>query len=396
MSSTHTCALPVPQKYKQYADEALQRADQLSASKQRLESQLNQIQDLHRTYKSDRACLLSSVCLLSGALFPALSRLHQLRQQKAFLSRELRDCQKLKEQVSELVTSILADMGPGRNHRDEELSSFSSPLFSGPKLPPLLRFRKVVIAVIAARRLRTLHTANSYLFKVDREDEVPRVEVHIGQKSSRKASHMTGVVRPPPRFSDKDISGWLRSEKVLLGVRESLSELQSILDACTQSQRTSRKEKTGTHYRRKPEMENTLLAPTKTSFGVFLEKMQAHYPHCYPFAKIELLELLTSRNPLWQDLGEGLTRVLRNTAAPVTRYITCGKVGRSAALQLSFTVVTFSAHVYSYAWKAGIRVFILCNIHCNRNECLLPQYPISANLMQVSLLSNQECLPFCY
>ena len=316
------------QKCRQCADEALQNAERLSTSNQQLESRLNQMQDVHQVYKNDRACLLACVCLLSGSLFPALGRIQQLAMEKAFLLKQVCSYQKLEAQISEIVASITADIG---TVEQEDGNGGGNPLlpYSGSKCHPLLRFRKAAIAVVAAKRLLRLREESQLLFSIAGvEGSLPRVPVCMGSKSSKRKGGITRAVRPPPKISDEDLACWLRSEKVLLEVRDSLSELQATLDACTShTHRSSKKEKTATlSNKRRPELGATTLDPAKASFTSFLHKAHPHFQ--FPSS------LLTAGS-LWQRLGQGLAGILRVKMAPHSGYATCTEVWAKTVM-LSF------------------------------------------------------------
>ena len=222
-----------------------------------------------------------------------MGKIQHLVLQKALLLKQLSCYKTLELQVSELVTSILADVGSAGHERTEKDS-----LFSGSKCHPLLQFRKVVIAVLAAKRLLRLHTESSFLFKTN---NVTKLEVHIGTKPGNQ----------PPKL---DLASWLRSDKVLGGVRESMRE--TMLGVAQQG---------GT--RRKPGL---ALVPVRNSYITFLEKMFPYFPH--------VLLGSGSVDSLCDRLGKGLDSILRLKVAPLTGYVRCTEVCDGVLVRLSLCV----------------------------------------------------------
>ena len=237
--------------------------------------------------------------------------------EKEFLVKQVCSYQKLEAQVSEIVASITADIGPvedgGSGRGNPQLP------YSGSKCHPLLRFRKAAIAVVAAKRFLRLQEESRLIFSVvGVGGSLPQVPVCVGRRSSKRRGRVTRMVQPPPKVSDEDLARWLRSEKVLLEVRDSLSELQATLDSCTShTQRSSGKEKTATLSKGRPELENAALEPARISFTSFLQK--AH-PHFQPSSS------LMAAGSLWHRLGQGLAGILRVKMAPHSGYTTCTEV----------------------------------------------------------------------
>ena len=235
--------------------------------------------------------------------------------EKTFLVKQVCSYRKLEAQVSEIVASITADIGPVENG---ELNGRGNPQLphSGSKCHPLLRFRKVAIAVVAAKRLLKLQEESQLVFSVmGVGDTLPRVPVCMGRRSSKRKGRVSWVVQPPPKISGEDLARWLRSEKVLLEVRDSLSELQATLDTCTSH--THRSSKADTLPKARPELENAALKPTKDSFTLLLQKI---HPHFQPPSS------LLAAGSLWQRLLQGLASILRVKMAPHSGYTTCTEV----------------------------------------------------------------------
>ena len=95
----------------------------------------------------ERCLLVPALAMLVGTIFPLLARQHQLILQKTVLSHQLQQLEKLQSCVMELT---------------ELLESVSEP--APPTQPcPSMRFRKIVLVVLAANRLILLHRHSNCL-----------------------------------------------------------------------------------------------------------------------------------------------------------------------------------------------------------------------------------------
>lgn len=214
-----------------------------------LTSQLAHARSVQKVYKNDRACLLSCVCLVAGSLFASQQKIQQLRLQKQLLLR-------LKNQQ---LCSIRA-----QDHSSRDGSS------QGHCTRGILYFRILAIVVLAVCRLRRLKSRSLRLSCHQGDHGVPP---YIGLKANRcksVTSPSEGVV------SNRDIARWLRSESVLLDVRECFSGLQSSLDMHSLYQHSKLK------LQRSTSSHDTLDGGFETLVSRcllnFLNKINCHFP----------------------------------------------------------------------------------------------------------------------
>ena len=118
-------------------------------------------QSTHRSCASRHFCLLAAVTLslLLGVLLPSLHRIHALTIKGRLLSHQLASVHLLRDRVTHLKTSVLANVGPGKANPDNGASRPRD-------CRVLLKFRKVAIAVLAANRLALLGRENHVTFVV--------------------------------------------------------------------------------------------------------------------------------------------------------------------------------------------------------------------------------------
>ena len=104
--------------------------------------------------------------MLVGTIFPLLARQHQLILQKAVLSRQLQQLEKLQNcvmELTELLESVSDSVPPVRPHA-------------------LMRFRKVVLVVLATNRMILLHRHSNCLLvgHLSSSPVVTKVTMHSG------------------------------------------------------------------------------------------------------------------------------------------------------------------------------------------------------------------------
>ena len=326
----------------QRLDDALQDVAQLGESKQQLETRLKQLQETHRVYKNDRACLLSCTCLLAGSLFPALLRLQQLQLQKAILLKQLLEAQKLHKSVVEVVSSIQDHIGvhivSKTEHSGREDQISDNERTQPQAISSLLKFRKAVIVVLAVRRLQVVCSHNNVLFRVNYPRNVGQfqIPVHLGLREKRSPNKSSGSSPPPTSYtklSSKElhIAGWMRSEKALVEVRESFTHLQSLLDSCTtQHQKQHQLQNRGQGSRKEKSVKDShrtlVLRPAKAAFETLLEKMGGHFPHMKGSSSSSIIcsdgqcYLRLHPKSLCYQLAQGLFTILRKKPHSLQGY----------------------------------------------------------------------------
>lgn len=328
-------------------DSTLQDFASLTQSKQQLEVQLKQLRETHRVYKNDRACLLSCTCLLAGSLMPVLVRLQQLSLQKAILLKQLMQSERLHCSAIEVVSSIQDHIGAhvaSQAKHSTQTNILDSTRNQPRAMLPLLKFRKVVIAVLAANRLQTICMENNTLFKANfsRSACLFQVPVHLGyrdKKTSNDSPNTRYTYTSAPQsghsnnltqnLSSKEIAGWLRSEKVLVEVRESFTPLQSMLDSCTSQQQWQKKGQTLRRDKssRTSHHSTVVLRPAKSAFETLLEKMDGHFPHVKSLSNSSIIcsdspfYLRLQPKSLCYHLAQGLSAILKDKSCQLQSYI---------------------------------------------------------------------------
>ena len=206
------------QQLQQFADDAMIKADETSSARMQLQAQLTQVSKMATTYKHDRDCLLPCVSLLSATLFPLLSRLQQLTVHKMMLSNQLIKFQNLEK----IVTGILHSLPQSEHSAEHRVCMKTSDLSSGGESRSAqMRFRKMVIVVLAVIHLKRLCKESTLLFwsPVPMNDAYTSLPVCVGRKHKKDKSNRSS--RPTCR----DMAAFLHGSKMLKVAREVMKDI---------------------------------------------------------------------------------------------------------------------------------------------------------------------------
>lgn len=201
-------------------NDSMQELEQLDRLKCRLElsnahltTHLAHAKDVQKSYKNDRACLLSCVCLITGSLFACHQQIQQLRHEKQLLVQISRS--------SDTWHGYVHSHAPVR-----ETQASQRPCNRG-----ILYFKIVTIVVMAVNRLKRLRSESLRLSL----SSCLECGNHLGVLPfiGLKASKSKPLTNTDCAVSNRDVARWLRSKQVLLDARKCFSALQSSLDAFT-------------------------------------------------------------------------------------------------------------------------------------------------------------------
>ena len=178
---------------------------ELEAGREQLKRQLEQLRCTHKGYKTDRACLLSCVCLLLGSVFPLYDQVLRLRFQKQYLT---------------YSASKMCAYGHCVHSSASGVEGEGVPHFSSQQ-----KFRAIALAIIAVNRLRKQVKNSSKLSgHKHRETRDGRIA------ATNKFPVCLGRHHRSCRSLDQDTARWLRSEAVLEQARQCMTGLQARLD----------------------------------------------------------------------------------------------------------------------------------------------------------------------
>ncbi|NXQ65050.1 CC171 protein, partial [Anthoscopus minutus] len=171
---------------------------------------------LSSTYKN-RSSLLAACALLSGALCPLYGRLCAMSCQRDLLQGQLNFQELVNQKIRSLLKALPANV---ENNQDE------AKLRQRRAKHLVYVFRRAVIAVLAANRLRALARNSCSLFIwTDGSRGSLGIQVCMGESKGR---------RPGTRFEEDGVDciealDWLTSSNLYNAIISSISELQDIL-----------------------------------------------------------------------------------------------------------------------------------------------------------------------
>ena len=155
------CSFSSPsQKSQTLAEEAWSKAQHTGHVKENLELQNVKFQEALDKSQEEKSALLSACALLSGALWPAYSRIRALTAQRNVLGEYLKVLESLRQQTHSLGEMLSTEMDT--DAKAERSRAEGASLRDGRR--PALVFRAAAIAVIAANRLCHFRAVSSRAF----------------------------------------------------------------------------------------------------------------------------------------------------------------------------------------------------------------------------------------
>ena len=240
-------------------------------------------------------CLLAATTLLSGALFPALHRVHALSTQRQLLCRELAGLHMIRTRVAHLATLVQAELGSSTASRE-----LKSCMVCGHHV--LLKFRKAAIAVLAVNRLVLLGRESLVAFVVTRDSRFNgSIAVHTPCDSAKLGTEERGL----------EHLQWLQSEGVVTNVCGSLERLQMPLSASLPTSKL-------------PHSDSPMLL-VKASFCSLLQGLLPHFGCDEAMVAVPVAQ----SQSLCTLLGRGLASVLAKRGSHCgcgSGYVTCLEV----------------------------------------------------------------------
>uniref|UniRef100_UPI00398F6BFA coiled-coil domain-containing protein 171-like isoform X2 n=1 Tax=Pristiophorus japonicus TaxID=55135 RepID=UPI00398F6BFA len=197
------------------ATEAKEKVSSLAKVKDQLILELSVTKKLLSQKEKEHVALLAACALMAGALYPLYSRSCELSVQKDFLQEQISTCEYFKNEIRTVVQVLSLEGNPGKSKKRKK-----------PQKGLIQVFRKSVIAIIAANRLRALGLACRPLFTwTEGFKNKPRLAICTGKVKSyitrsrqeREQNHFTQAF------------GWFSSSDLLAAVVDSMADLQDVI-----------------------------------------------------------------------------------------------------------------------------------------------------------------------
>ncbi|NWY70653.1 CC171 protein, partial [Erithacus rubecula] len=213
LAEIHTRA----QEYEKTAQKSRQKVYCLEQICEKLARENNSMRNALSHSDKERSSLLAACALLSGAVCPLYSRLCTVSSQRDILQDQANLHGLVNQKIRSLLYALPTNM---ESNQDEER------LRQRRAKELIYVFRRAVIAVLAANRLRALARYSYSLFVwTDGSRGSTRIQVCVGESKGRH--HESS-------FEEKEVDciealGWLTSSNLYTAIISSFSELQDVL-----------------------------------------------------------------------------------------------------------------------------------------------------------------------
>ncbi|XP_068090472.1 coiled-coil domain-containing protein 171 isoform X2 [Hyperolius riggenbachi] len=205
------------QKYQKIAEKLKDKFSISEKTKEQMALENVHIKNLLISTEKDHKSLLAACALMAGALCPLYSRSCSLAAQRNLLQGQLISCLDVQRKIRNL-NQALSEKGVNKN-TDTGRSG-------GNSLHLKLVFRKVVIVILAARRLLRLGRSSTSIFTwADRTQKIPRLLVCVPQVQT---SEKTRTQDELEYYSEA--GKWLTSTSLLSAIVSSMSDLLGFLN----------------------------------------------------------------------------------------------------------------------------------------------------------------------
>ncbi|XP_029059195.1 coiled-coil domain-containing protein 171 isoform X4 [Monodon monoceros] len=205
------------QKFQEIAEKNMEKLNRIEKSHEQLVVENTHFKNLLSQTKREQTSLLAACALMAGALYPLYSRSSALSTQRDFLQEQVNTFELLKLEVRTLAQALSIV-----EEKKQEEAKMKKKAFKG-----LIRvFRKGVIAILAANRLKILGQSCASLFTwMESFKEGIGMLVCIGEPKDKHKfpKHQKEQLRCLQTLS------WLTSSDLLAAIISSMAELQEAI-----------------------------------------------------------------------------------------------------------------------------------------------------------------------
>ncbi|NXY22919.1 CC171 protein, partial [Atrichornis clamosus] len=204
------------QEYQETADKNKEKIYVLEKSKEKLALESISVKNTLTQFQKEHSSLLAACALLAGALYPLYCRLCAMSSQRDLLQDQANIYELVNQKIRTLVHALSGDE---ENNQDEAKIKKRKFL--------IYIFRRAVIAVLAANRLKVLAQSSSSLFTwTNGLKEGIGIPVCVGESKGK---------RNLPSCEKEDLDcvealSWFASSDLLAAIISSVTELQDVVN----------------------------------------------------------------------------------------------------------------------------------------------------------------------
>ncbi|NXN44940.1 CC171 protein, partial [Rhinoptilus africanus] len=206
------------QEYQETAEKNKEKIYVLEKTREKLALENVSVKNMLMQVQKERSCLLAACALLAGALYPLYGRLCAMSSQRNLLQNQLNSYELVNQEIRTLVHAL---SDTEEDNQDE--ANLKKRKFRG----PIHVFRRGVIAVLAANRLKVLAQSSNSLFSwVNDFKEGTGILVCIGD--------CKGKHNLPSHHEEKmncvEALNWFTSSNLLAAILSSVTDLQDFVN----------------------------------------------------------------------------------------------------------------------------------------------------------------------
>ncbi|XP_058287089.1 coiled-coil domain-containing protein 171 isoform X3 [Hylobates moloch] len=281
------------QKFQEISEKNMEKLNHIEKSHEQLVLENSHFKKLLSQTQRERTSLLAACALMAGALYPLYSRSCALSTQRDFLQEQVNTFELFKLEIRTLAQALSTV-----EEKKQEEAKMKKKTFKG-----LIRiFRKGVIAILAANRLKILGQSCASLFTwMESFKEGIGMLVCTGEPKDKHKfpKHQKEQLRCLQALS------WLTSSDLLAAIISSMAELQDVIGKTDPNSRICG---------------HLLIGAAKNSFAKLMDKISL-VMECIPLHSSRSITYV-EKDSLVQRLAHGLHKV--NTLA--LKYGLCGHV----------------------------------------------------------------------
>ncbi|NXF81184.1 CC171 protein, partial [Sclerurus mexicanus] len=205
------------QEHQEAARKTLEKINALEKAQENLARENASLRHALESARKERLSLLAACGLLSGALCPLYGRLRAMSSQRDLLQNQVNTYQVVNQKIRVILDALPAEEGTDRDEARLRQRRGRALVYV---------FRRAVIAVLAANRLRVLARFSTSIFTwTSGVEGGSRIQVCVGECHGRHNESY---------YTDEDARcletvEWLSSCNLLSAIISSLSEVQNIL-----------------------------------------------------------------------------------------------------------------------------------------------------------------------
>uniref|UniRef100_A0A8C9KSY4 Coiled-coil domain containing 171 n=1 Tax=Serinus canaria TaxID=9135 RepID=A0A8C9KSY4_SERCA len=274
------------QEYQEAAEKNKEKIYVLEKSQEKLAFENISVKNTLTQFQKEHSSLLAACALLAGALYPLYGRLCAMSSQRDLLQDQANIYELVNEKIRTLVHALSDDK---ENNQDE------AKLKRRKSQGLIYVFRRAVIAVLAANRLKVLAQSSSSLFTwTNGLKEGIGIPVYVGESKAKR--NLQFLKEKVEDLDCVEALSWFASSNLLAAIISSVTELQDVVN------------KPGTKSWLSGKL---LLSAARNSFSKLMDKLNV-IMETVPFDHCKYITYL-EKDSLVQNLAHGLNKI--NTQA---------------------------------------------------------------------------------